>query len=69
MNEFETKHYEEMLERLREAESILGSEVTETPPFTREGRLRWLKQTRELLHQAGVEPENLMGEWRTYASR
>ena len=65
MNEFETKHYAECLERLREAESILGTSVTKTPPFTREGRLRWLRSTRRLLVEAGIEVENLFGEWST----
>ena len=68
MNEFETKHYEEMLEvpRSRKHSWLRGNR---NPTVYARGRLRWLKQTRGLLHQAGVEPENLMGEWRTYASR
>ena len=54
------------LERLREAESMIGSEATqmfmdEHP----EHRLSWLSLTRSLLRQCGVKPENLSGRWKT----
>jgi hypothetical protein len=62
-------HLTEALERLREAESILGSPTTEMPPFTDEGRQRWLEQTRVLLAECGIEAENLSGRWHTRAAK
>jgi hypothetical protein len=56
-----------VLERLREAESFVGSPVTEmfmdnvNPEF----RLVWLRSVRDLLKENGIEPENLSGRWRT----
>jgi hypothetical protein len=54
------------LERLREAESLIGSETTvmlmDNFP---EHRLMWLRLTRSLLRQCGIEPENLAGRWHT----
>lgn len=53
------------LELLRNAESILGTVHTETLPFADDGRRRWLKDTRKLLTDCGVPPENLSGFWHT----
>ncbi len=57
----------EALERLREAESFIGSEVTEMfmdevqPSY----RLDWLRSVRQILKDNGIEPENLSGKWHT----
>ena len=60
---------EEALERLREAESILGSEVCRTFLDTQqvgaESRQRWLDSVRIILKKNGIEPENLRGLWHT----
>lgn len=61
-----------LLDRLSEAESMLGSQALEyAQPFVgfagilEEGRRRWLIQTRELLKRCGRQPENLRGPWHT----
>jgi hypothetical protein len=57
----------EALERLREAESFVGSPVTvmfmdEVSP---EHRKQWLDSVRRILVANGIEPENLEGRWHT----
>jgi hypothetical protein len=54
------------LERLREAESLIGTETTTMlmDNFP-EHRLMWLRLTRALLRQCGIQPENLGGRWQT----
>lgn len=59
------KMQKEALERLREAESFIGSPATETIPLFREARLTWLKSVRVILRNNNVEPENLSGPWHT----
>ena len=57
----------ELLEKLREAESIMGSPTTEMfmDRAAPEHRLNWLRSARKLLESNGVEPENLPGRWHT----
>jgi hypothetical protein len=54
------------LEKLREAESMIGSPVTEMfmDRFP-EHRRQWLRSVRELLSKNKIEPENLDGPWHT----
>lgn len=56
----------EALQRLREAESLIGSPVTEMfmDSFP-EHRRGWLKSVREVLTANNIEPENLAGRWHT----
>jgi hypothetical protein len=57
----------EALERLREAESFIGSQTTRlflddaNPRF----RLGWLRSVRAILKANDIEPENLEGLWHT----
>jgi hypothetical protein len=57
---------DEVLEALREAESLLGTETTvmflDAIP---EHRLNWLRKVRALLSKNGIKPENLSGRWHT----
>ena len=55
------------LNRLREAESLIGSPTTEMfmDQVAPEHRLEWLRSTREILTAHGVKPENLSGRWHT----
>ena len=61
------KMIEEALERLREAESFVGSPVTRMflDDVAPENRLRWLQGVREVLRANNVEVENLPGRWHT----
>jgi hypothetical protein len=58
---------DEALERLRSAESMIGTPHTNMfmDAAAPEHRLRWLRETRALLKVNGVEPENLDGPWHT----
>jgi hypothetical protein len=57
----------EALERLREAESFIGSPVNELfmDNLTDKPRQRWLDSVRQILRANGIEPENLGGRWQT----
>ena len=55
---------EDALERLREAESFLGSPVNELF-LDKNWRQRWLDSVRHILKVNGIEPENLDGPWHT----
>jgi len=57
----------EALERLREAESFVGSPVTEMfmDDVNPEYRQKWLASVRKILQTNGIEPENLCGRWHT----
>jgi hypothetical protein len=61
------KRSREALERLREAESFIGSPVNELfmDRLNPQHRRDWLKSVRAILTDNGIEPENLDGEWRT----
>ncbi len=62
-----TEMQTELLEKLLEAESIIGSPVTHMflDDVNPEYRLTWLREVRNLLTRNKVEPENLKGRWRT----
>lgn len=55
------------LEILREAESIIGSEMTEMmfDDVNPQYRLDWLRKTRKFMNGNRVKPENLEGRWHT----
>lgn len=55
------------LERLREAESFIGSPVNHLFSDGLDSRYRkdWLKSVREILTANNIEPENLEGRWHT----
>jgi predicted Zn-dependent peptidase len=55
------------LERLREAESFVGSEMTQMflDNMNPEHRLGWLRLVRSLLRQCNIPVENLSGRWHT----
>jgi len=57
----------EALERLREAESFVGSPVTEMfmDDVNPEYRQKWLASVRKILQTNGIKPENLSGRWHT----
>lgn len=57
----------EALERLREAESFIGSPVNDLfmDNMTGNPRQRWLDSVRRILKANGIEPENLGGRWHT----
>jgi hypothetical protein len=56
----------EALQSTREAESLIGSPVTQMfmDSFP-EHRLAWLREARKILRANGVKPENLDGPWHT----
>lgn len=58
----------EALERLREAESFIGSPVNDLfgDDFSHDPRGTWLRSVREILVANGIEPENLAGRWHTF---
>jgi hypothetical protein len=57
----------EALERLREAESFIGSPINELFFDNLDGdpRREWLRSVRKILKASGIKPENLAGRWRT----
>lgn len=56
-----------LLEALREAESMIGTETTEMVMDSfPEHRRAWLAKVRNLLAENGVEPENLSCTWRSF---
>ena len=57
----------EALERLREAESFVGSPVNELfgDNFVDNPRQKWLDSVRRILLENGIKPENLRCRWRT----
>lgn len=60
------KMAKEALERLREAESFIGSPVEllmDNLSFN--PRQAWLNSVREILKANKIEPENLEGRWHT----
>lgn len=64
------KHFhmaDEALERLREAESFIGSPVNDLffDDFDSDPRRRWLASVREILRANKIKPENLAGRWHT----
>lgn len=61
------KFQEDLLERLREAESLIGSPTTMMfiDKIDPEHRLQWLRSVRTLLTKHQIEPENLPGRWHT----
>jgi hypothetical protein len=61
------KNGKAVLNKLREAESLIGTETTKMfmDIINPEHRLGWLRETRALLKQNSIEPENLSGEWHT----
>ena len=63
----EALKHDEALERLREAESFVGSPVNDLfmDGLTGNPRQRWLDSVRRILLANGVEPENLPGVWHT----
>lgn len=58
---------QDALERLREAESFIGSPVNHLfmDDLSPDHRKNWLRSVREILTANGIEPENLAGPWRT----
>jgi predicted Zn-dependent peptidase len=62
-----TAEFAAALERLREAESLIGTETTHMflDDVNPEHRLMWLRLVRSLLRQCNIPVENLSGRWRT----
>lgn len=65
------KMEQEALERLREAESFIGSPINELFSDNLYGnpRQQWLDSVRAILIVNKVEPENLDGKWDTFDAR
>jgi hypothetical protein len=61
------KMSKEALERLREAESFIGSPINELfmDRMSNNPRQGWLNSVREILKANGIEPENLDGRWQS----
>lgn len=55
----------EAVERLREAESMLGNSFTPSPAHLFARRRLWLNRTRDLLTRFQIKPENTRGPWHT----
>ena len=66
--DFDGRVPKKALERLREAESFIGSPVNSLfmDELSGRPRQRWLDSVRDILRANGIEPENLEGPWHTF---